>query len=452
MRRLQGFADLKNRKLDIKGGQVDVYFLDPMCSSDKITRFITEPLLSLGKRATVKNCMEKILYGADCVATSDVNTLVKEFLDGKTVLFIDDDNTAIAVDTKGVEYRAIAEPPTSMVTKGPREGFNENIKTNLMLLRKRLKTPSFKTRNIKVGDKSDTLVAVCYIEGTADSNVVDSVTKKIGGLKLDGVLDSSYIATYLDVDATNLFKTVGSVEKPDIVAAKLLEGKVAVIVDGSPLVLTLPYTFIEDMHSPDDYYYNTPQTATVARVLRLISMIMAVLLPAIYVALQVFHYQILPSKFLLTIITAVQGIPFPPMLEMLVVILLFDILREANARMPQIAGLSLSIVGAIILGDAAVKAGLLSAPAVMIGAMSGIGLYTMPDNTMLFTLLRLAFTILGGTVGMVGILLGTMLVVSYVVSLDDYGLPYMSPLSPTVDGNRDGIVKAPLDKTDGEKR
>lgn len=445
LRRLDNFADMKERTLDVGGTEVAVYFLDPMCSSDKITRFVTEPLLSLGRKATVKNCLEKIIYGADCVATSDADTLVEEFLDGKTVLFIGGDDTAIAVDTKGIEYRAVAEPPTSMVTKGPREGFNENIKTNLMLLRKRIKTPDFKTENIKVGDKTGTLVSVCYIEGAADKKVVDAVVKKISGLKLDGVLDSSYIAAFLDVDPTNLFKTVGSVEKPDIVASKLLEGKVAVAVDGSPLVLTLPYTFIEDMHSPDDYYYNTPQTATVARILRLIAMTAAVLLPAIYVALQVFHYQMLPSKFLITIISSVQGIPFPPMLEMLVVILLFDVLREANARMPQIAGLSLSIVGAIILGDAAVKAGLLSAPAVMIGAMSGIGLYTMPDNTMLFMLLRLAFTLLGGTVGIVGILLGAMLTVSYVVSLDDYGMPYLSPLSPPAAAGDDGIIKMPQD-------
>ena len=188
-----------------------------------------------------------------------------------------------------------------------------------------------------------------------------------------------------------------------------------------------------------------PQMATVARMLRLIAMIIAVLLPGVYVALQVFHYQMLPSKFLITIVSATQGIPFTPLIEMIVVILLFDILREANSRMPQIAGLSLSIVGAIILGDAAVKAGLLGAPAVMIGAMSGIGLYTMPDNTMLFMLMRIAFTLLGGYVGILGILLGVMLVVSYVVSLDQLGTPYLAPIAPSIQNDKmDALYKKSL--------
>lgn len=174
-------------------------------------------------------------------------------------------------------------------------------------------------------------------------------------------------------------------------------------------------------------------------------MIIAVLLPAVYVALQLFHYQILPSKFLITVLSSVQGIPFTPLVEMIVVIILFDILREANARMPQIAGLSLSIVGAIILGDAAVKAGLLGAPAVMIGAMSGIGLYSMPDNTMLFSFLRLCFVLIGGLVGILGILLGVMFVVSYVVSIDDFGTPYLSPLSPSVKKDKkDAILRKSL--------
>ncbi|MBR2302948.1 MAG: spore germination protein, partial [Clostridia bacterium] len=152
-----------------------------------------------------------------------------------------------------------------------------------------------------------------------------------------------------------------------------------------------------------------------------------------------------PSKFLITIVSATQGIPFTPLIEMIVVILLFDILREANSRMPQIAGLSLSIVGAIILGDAAVKAGLLSAPAVMIGAMSGIGLYTMPDNTMLFMLLRIGFALLGGYIGILGILLGAMFVVSYLVSLDQFGTPYLAPIAPSITNDKmDALYKKPL--------
>lgn len=440
-----GFADLKTRVLKVQGKSVKICFLDGMVNSDKVVEYVSKPVLSLGKKPTFDNCMQAILFGAECIEITDLQTAKKEFLDGKTLLFFDDDNRAIAVDTKGIEYRAVIEPPTNMVTKGPREGFNENVKTNVMLLRKRLKTSDFKTKYLSVGDKTNTVVAVCWLKDVASNKIVKQILSRIQNMNIDGVVDSSYIASYLDPDKTNLFKMVGSIEKPDIVCSKLLEGRVAIVVDGSPMVLTLPYMFIEDMQSPDDYYYYMPQMATVSRILRLIAMTIAVLLPATYVAMQVFHYQMLPSKFLITIVSATQGIPFTPLIEMIVVILLFDILREANARMPQIAGLSLSIVGAIILGDAAVKAGLLSAPAVMIGAMSGIGLYTMPDNTMLFMLMRVVFTLLGGYIGILGILLGAMFVVSYVVSLDQFGTPYLAPVAPSITNDKmDALYKKSL--------
>ena len=432
LQKFSQFFDLKHRTLSLNGKNVDVFFLDTMCSSDKVTQFVVRPLIEMKEPLSAESLVEKIIFGADCKTESDFDKVCDEFLDGKTIVFVEKENYAVIVDTKTIEYRAVAEPPTSRSTKGPREGFNENIKTNLTLLRKRLK-------------KTNTMVAVCYIKGTASDKIVKSITEKIKTIKTDGVLDSSFVAVYLDADKTTLFKLVGSFEKPDVVASKLLEGKVAVIVDGSPIVLTLPYTFLEDVQSPDDYYYYTPYTASLGRVLRLISMIIAVLLPAVYVALQLFHYQILPSKFLITVLSSVQGIPFTPLVEMIVVIILFDLLREANARMPQIAGLSLSIVGAIILGDAAVKAGLLGAPAVMIGAMSGIGLYSMPDNTMLFSFLRLCFVLIGGLVGILGILLGVMFVVSYVVSIDDFGTPYLSPLSPSVKKDKkDAILRKSL--------
>lgn len=440
------FADLRTRTVSVGGVQADMIYLDTMCSGDKIMQYVAKPILSLDKKLTVDNCLEKILFGAECLAVADADEAAQEFLDGKTLIFIDGEERAVAVDTKGIEYRSVIEPPTSMVTKGPREGFNENLKTNVMLLRKRLKTADLKVKNLTVGDKTNTQVAICYLKSIADPQTVKRITKQVESIEINGVLDSSYVAAYLDPDKTNMFRLVGSIEKPDIVASKLLEGRVAVVVDGSPIVLTLPYMFIEDMQSPDDYYYTSPQIATASRMLRLISMIIAVLLPAIYVALQLFHYQMLPSKFLITVVSSVQDIPFPPLLEMIVVILLFDILREANARKPQIAGLSLSVVGAVILGDAAVSAGLLSAPAVMIGAMSGIGLYSMPDNAMLFTMLRLVFTVIGGTIGIIGILLGAMLVVSYAVSLEEYGTPYLAPLSPSIENDKmDAIVKKSLE-------
>ena len=235
LQKFSQFFDLKHRTLSLNGKNVDVFFLDTMCSSDKVTQFVVRPLIEMKEPLSAESLVEKIIFGADCKTESDFDKVCDEFLDGKTIVFVEKENDAVIVDTKTIEYRAVAEPPTSRSTKGPREGFNENIKTNLTLLRKRLKTENFKADSFTVGDKTNTMVAVCYIKGTASDKIVKSITEKIKTIKTDGVLDSSFVAVYLDADKTTLFKLVGSFEKPDVVASKLLEGKVAVIVDGSPI-------------------------------------------------------------------------------------------------------------------------------------------------------------------------------------------------------------------------
>ena len=228
--------------------------------------------------------------------------------------------------------------------------------------------------------------------------------------------------------------------------AKIMEGRVAIIVDGSPMVLTLPYLFFEDLQGAEDYYQSAI-TTTAGRYLRIVSVILALFVPSLYVALQVFNYQILPAKFLITIITSTQAIPFKPFEEMLLVLVLFDILREANFRMPQIAGITLSVVGAVVLGDAAVKAGLLGAPAVVIGALSGIGLYAMPNNTLLFSVLRIAFLVVGTLTGLYGLALFGLLLLGYAISLNSFGSPYFAPFAPEFLRDRqDGLTKKPLEK------
>ena len=328
-----------------------------------------------------------------------------------------------------------------MVLRGPREGFIEDVKVNLTLLRKRLKTQDFKYENLTVGKYTNTAVAVCYIDGIADKSVVDDIVQKISAIKTDGILDSTYLAPYLDVEKTFLFRRVGVTEKPDIAVAKMLEGRVAIIVDGSPMVLTMPYLFMEDIQSPGDYYENSTMTA-LSRILRLISVIASLLLPSLYVCLQEYNYQIIPLRFLITVMNASEAIPFSPLSEMLLVLIIFDILREANLRMPSAVGISLSLVGAIVLGDAAVKAGLLGAPAVMIGALSGIGLFTLPDNTLVMSLLRLVLTFIGGTMGLFGVTIAMMGIIFYLASLQINKTPFLAPFAPLVPEDlKDGIAQ-----------
>ena len=425
------------------GITLKVVCLDSMCDDIKVSSFVLQPLAYINDAQTINDIQTKLSVGAGVKKPPNFFSVVEDFTNGYTLLFDDKDN-CISVDTRTVIGRSIAEPPTSMVMRGPREGFVEDLKVNLTLLRKRLKTTSFKTVNITVGKYTNTAVAVCYIDGIAQQAIVDDVVQRLQSINTDGVLDSSYIARYLDVNKTVLFRRIGTTEKPDIAVGKMLEGRLAIVVDGSPMVLTLPYLFVEDMQSPGDYYENSTMT-TFARILRFISVIASVLLPSLYVCLQVYNYQIIPLRFLITILNASESIPFSSLTEMVIVLIIFDILREANLRMPSAVGISLSLVGAIVLGDAAVQAGLLGAPAVMIGALSGIGLYTMPDNTLILSVLRLAVTVIAGLMGLLGVIISTLVLIIYLASMQEYKTPFLAPFTPDIPQDRqDAVAQVPV--------
>jgi len=421
-------------------------YLESMAGEALIEESVIKPILESKIQVKI-DTLKDVCTNATAQKLTDYQQMMDKILNGYCLLFdTNNQNLCVAFDTRYVSLRSITEPPTGNVSKGPREGFIEDAKTNLTLLKKRIKTPDFVAREIKIGKYTNTLVFVCFVKGLTDKKIVDKILQKLNKINIDAILDSSYLARFLDADKTGIFKTVGSSERPDVVTAKILEGRVAVIVDGSPIVLTLPYLFFEDLQGAEDYYQSSV-TTTAGRYLRIISVILALFVPSLYVALQVFNYQILPAKFLITIITSTQAIPFKPFEEMLLVLVLFDILREANFRMPQIAGITLSVVGAVVLGDAAVKAGLLGAPAVVIGALSGIGLYAMPDNTLLFSVLRIAFLVVGTLTGLYGLALFGLLLLGYAISLNSFGTPYFAPFAPEIlRDKQDGLTKQPLEK------
>ncbi|HRX13987.1 MAG TPA: spore germination protein [Eubacteriales bacterium] len=443
---------LRLRTIKTAGKPVDILSLDAMVSDKTVSDCVIESVVRAAdqKITSAQEVFDKIAFGVGAEICVTYEQMLKKFLNGNSLIFCGDENTCVAVDTRTTEGRSIAQPPTSNVTKGPREGFVESMQQNVTLLRKRIKTVDFKIENLNVGRYTDTMISVCYINSIAARTTVDMVLQKIRAIDIDGIVDSSYIASFLDNPKCSVFKMVGSTEKPDVVVSRLLEGRVAIIVDGSPIVLTVPYMFVEDIQSPEDYY-DAPVIASMGRFLRIFSALASLLLPALYVTFQLYNYHIIPAKFLITILSSTDPIPFTPFTEMIVVLVLFDILREANARMPSIAGLSLSIIGAVVLGDAAVRAGLLSAPAVMIGALSSVGLYTIPDNTLLFTLLRLILVFIGGIMGLHGMILSIMFLLSYVISLETFGTPYLAPFAPNILSDRkDAIMKKKL--TDQIKR
>ena len=367
--------------------------------------------------------------------------IVDEVVSGCTALICEGLDIGFIFNLIKYEKRAIMEPPTSTVIKGPREGFVESLAVNISMIRRKLKTSSLKIEDIKIGKYSKTPVSICFIEGIVKKDIVEKVKKKLMDIEIDAVLDSSYVAKFLGEHKTSLFRQVGSTEKPDILAAKMLEGRVAIFVDGSPIALTVPYLLIEDLQSPSDYY-SSAYSATFARSLRIFSVIVAILLPAFYVSAELFHLQLIPLSFLLTIVNSIKGIPLSASYEMFFTLMIFEILNEASVRMPKYVGMVVSIVGGLVLGETAVTAGIISAPTLMIIAFSGICLYTVPELEHTFSIIRFILLIVAGSVGVYGILCSLCFMIIYLTSFESYSTPLMAPFSPLITKDlKDSIYK-----------
>lgn len=413
-------------------------YVDSITDREMLGLEVLAPIKKSSLRCSVKT-IAKSVNAANVKILNTINECASEILGGSTIILIDEKNGAIAVDLKKFDVRAIAEPPTELAIKGPRNGFNECIKTNLSLVRRYLKTPDLKIEMLTCGKFTSTAVAVLSIDGITNTDVLNKVRKKIKAFDIDGIPDSSYISKALNERKFSLFKQVGSTERPDVLIEKMLEGRVGVIVDGSPFALTLPYMLIEDFQAAEDYYISSYR-ANLVRALRVVALFFSVFLPSIFVAAQLFHLQLIPLNFLLTIVNSIKGIPLSPSLEMFFLLLIFEILNETSVRMPKYVGMALAIVGALVLGETAVNAGLVSTPALLIMAMSGISIYTVPELTETTSLLRFIALIVAGSVGGYGIVVFGAFLICYLCCTENYGTPYVAPYSPLIANDlQDGL-------------
>ena len=440
-------TDFKVREVQFFDTQLFIVYIAPLTDNNLLNESVIKPLIEFDEQLEGDVCgfiQEQVLANNEVQTQDNIDQFITEILKGKAGIIIDKSGKLLTCDVEKIVVRPIQEPPSSAVIKGPREGFNESIKYNLSLIRHKLPTPDLVVDTFSVGKYTKTQVAVIYLQDIADKNVVNEVERRISKIDIDGVVDSYYISAYLQSKPQSIFKQVGDTEKPDILVGKMLEGRIGILVDGSPIVLTVPFILIEDLQSSDDYY-SQPIKVAFLRILRLIGVVLAVLLPGTYVAIQLYHYKILPTEFLITIMDTSQGIPFTPFTEVLFIVLLFEILYEANLHMPQYMGMALSIVGALILGETAVNAGLVSPPAVMIVALSGLTFYVVPNQASQFSMLRILYVLVGATLGLFGILAMSVWVMSYLCSFDTYESAYLGPATPYIKGDmKDFLVKAPL--------
>ncbi len=405
-------------------------YVESLSDKELLGKLAINPLSEINYKVEFENIVKKLnLPEANTI--NDLDSAVEKIVLGDAVIFFDGTNVAISVACKKPATRPVTEPPTSSVLKGPREGFVENLQTNLSLIRQRIKSPDFTFEKLTIGKYSQTTVGIVYITSIANSKIVKELKEKLNKINVDGILDSSYIIKNISKRKTSMFKEVGTTEKPDILTAKLLEGRIGIIVDGSPIVLTVPFLFVEDFQSAEDYYLNTYR-GNISRILRLSAVIVAVLLPAFFVSAQLFHLQLIPLSFLLTIVGSIKGIPLSPSVEMFFTLFIFEVLNEASIRMPKYVGIAMSVVGALVLGETAVNAGIVSTPTIMIVALSGICLYTVPDLTETLSVLRLLFLIIAGSLGGYGIILFGYGLITYLASMDSFGVPYLAPYAPLI--------------------
>ncbi len=446
---------LRTREFHI-GGEINcsaaVIFFDGMISSSVLNDSVVCPLIDVGlfslgiagsaSRASV--IARQVLYSCDVKEVSDIAEIIRSVMYGDTLLLIDGSPSALVVDTKGWERRSVSEPEDERILEGPREGFSEAVMVNLSLIRRKLQTPDLAIVGVRVGRRTDTRVYICYLHSLAPRRLVKELRRRIERIDIDGIFDSNYIAELASPRRYSLFRSSGSTERPDIVAARLLEGRVAVLVDGSPMALTVPYLFCENFQSDEDYYQNF-LTSSIGRALRYICFYLSVSLPALYIALTLFHRRLLPTDFLLTLSAAREGVPFSGAIECVVLIVIFEILKEAGVRTQQSLGTALSIVGGLVVGQAAVEAKIVSAPMLIVVALSGIGGLMVPRLRAAVFYLRLGLVLLSSVLGLYGFMLGTGAMLASVVSLSSFGFDATPELdTPKISRFKDGIIRAPL--------
>ncbi|KKB34201.1 spore germination protein [Bacillus thermotolerans] len=364
----------------------------------------------------------KIHLLADCIES--IST-------GNPVLLCEGQSSAFSLGLAKSENRSIEEPMAESSIKGPRQGFIESLQVNISLLRKIIKTPAFKMRSLKIGTHTQTTVTLAYIEGLADPTLIEEAQNRLNGIDIDGVLESEYIEELIEDNPYSPFPQILSTERPDVVCANLLEGRIAILVDGTPFTLIAPVSFASLLQSQEDFYQRSI-ISTMIRWMRFFFLGVALLFPALYVAVTTFHQEMLPTALLLSIASSRENVPFPAIVEVLIMEIAFEALREAGIRLPRQIGSAVSIVGALVIGQASVEAGLVSAPMVIVVALTGVASFMMPRyiTGISIRMLRFPLIILGGTLGLLGVVMGFIAIVIHLCTLRSFGEPYLAPVAP----------------------
>ena len=415
-----------------------VIHLDGLADENIINENIMTPLIQWLKESnqvvTVEEIEEQIpqmLTVSQLTIKENWHEFVSAVLTGDTVILMNGSSKIFIGNTKKLQSRAVTEPTSQTVVRGPKDSFTENLRTNTSLIRARIQDSNLRLDSMKIGSVTHTDIGIMYIQGNADERIVEEIKERLKGIKVDGVLESNYIEEFIRDDRTTIFPLLLNTERPDAVVGNLLEGRIAIIVQGTPFVLIAPAIFSQFFQSPEDYYQNY-YIASFLRILRFGSFFLSMYASAIYLALITHHQGLIPNTLMVSLMAQRERVPFPAIVEMVVMELAFEMLREAGIRMPRAIGPAVSIVGALILGQAAVEAGFVSAAVVIIVAISAISNFTLPSTSIVNAArgFRFILILISAFIGLYGILLMTLCIWLHISSLRSFGVPYFSPFAP----------------------
>ncbi|TYP71910.1 spore germination protein [Paenibacillus methanolicus] len=427
---LSGCPDVKYRQLRVHDKEAMLLYIDGLSDLHFLSQHVLQPLLH-----TSASDLETIALEALTVPNTGWVRTFAECVDhafsGSALLFLDNEPHALSIPLAGWEQRGVEEPQAESVVRGPREGFTETLAVNISMLRRKIKSPALKLHTTTVGRYSKSMVAIAYLEGIAEETLVRETKERIDRIDIDGALESAYLEELILDKPYSPFPQVLTTERPDVIAGNLFEGRVAILMDGTPIAMVAPITLFSLLQSPEDYYQHFLMS-TLIRWLRYGAALISLLLPSVYVAVLSFHHEMVPSLLFFTIVRSREEIPFPAIVEALMMEVAFEALREAGVKLPKQIGPAVSIVGALIIGDAAVSAGIVSATMVMVVAITGIASFMLPKYSvgMSLRLLRFPIMLLSSILGLFGTMLGVLALVIHLSTLRSFGVPYLSPIGP----------------------
>jgi len=404
-------------------------YIKNLCDSKKLIDNIIKPIMlsevstNIVPSARIDFIFSKVILTEDNNVIKSINECIDKLTIGNTILFVEGCSNAIVVNTLNIKERAISEPDANKVSRGPKAGFTESIDTNVSLIQQIIHSPSLKIHYITLGKQTKTQICIAYMENIASHKIINELFNRLKQIDIDAILDSHYIESFIADEPLSIFPTTGFTDRPDIASAKLLEGRVLLICDGSPEAITLPYLFVENFQSNEDYYKNYA-ISSFYRVLRYFSFIITTLGPSIYLSMVTYHQELIPTNLLFSIIAARNSIPFPTILELILMLLVFETLIEASRRLPANIGPTVSIVGGLILGQAAISARLVSAPIIILTAISGTTSFLLPFTAGPIIFVRLFCLAFSTFLGFYGLVFAIMLILAYMLSIKSFGVPY----------------------------